>query len=92
MSVAAERIERLTALAREAATIEAVDVSRRYVRLARRIAERHRLTLPSSLARNHCTNCDVYLLPGVTVRIRVHRGRLIYTCLECKHIHRYPYE
>ncbi|PSQ41808.1 ribonuclease P, partial [Halobacteriales archaeon SW_5_68_122] len=42
MNVATERIERLHELAREAAREGDADLARRYVRRARRVAERNR--------------------------------------------------
>lgn len=87
--IAAERIERLADLA--AATDEGeFDRSREYVRLARRLAERHRLSLPRSFARSTCDACDVYQRPGVNVRVRVQRGRVIRRC-DCGATARYPY-
>lgn len=89
--IAEERIERLAVLAREAAATREHDRAREYVRLARRIAERHRLSLPREFAHAICDRCDAYLRPGVNARIRVQRGRVIRTC-DCGEISRYPYE
>jgi len=55
MDVAAERIERLHDLARAAAADGDADRARYYVRLARRVAERNRLTLPSHFAGSRVT-------------------------------------
>ena len=88
--IAAERIERLADLAREAAAAGDHDRARAYVRLARRVAERHRLSLPREFARATCDRCDAYMRPGVNARVRVRRGRVIRTC-DCGEISRYPY-
>ena len=88
--IAEERIERLAALAEEAAAARKFDRSREYVRLARRLAERHRLSLPRAFARAACDACDVYQRPGVNVRVRVQRGRVIRRC-DCGATARYPY-
>lgn len=88
--IAAERIERLAALAEAAVADGEFDRSREYVRLARRLAERHRLSLPRSFARAACGRCDVYQRPGVNVRVRAQRGRVIRQC-DCGATARYPY-
>lgn len=89
-AIAAERIERLADLASEATAAGEFDRAREYVRLARRIAERHRLSLPRSFARSICDACDAYMRPGVNARVRVQRGRVVRTC-DCGEISRYPY-
>ena len=90
MTVAEERIERLHALAREAAAEGRFDRSREYVRLARRVAERHRLRLPREFRRFTCDECDVYLRPGVNARVRLGPGRVVVRC-DCGATKRYPY-
>lgn len=91
MDVAAERIERLHALAR-AATAECEDErARYYVRLARRVAERNRLTLPREFRRFTCDRCDAYLRPGKNARVRLQSGHVVITC-DCGTQARYPYE
>ena len=88
--IAAERIDRLAGLAEAATTAGEFDRSREYVRLARRLAERHRLSLPRKFARSACDDCDVFQRPGVNVRIRLQRGRVIRRC-DCGATARYPY-
>jgi len=88
--IAAERIDRLAELAEAATVAGEFDRSREYVRLARRLAERHRLSLPRGFARAACDACDVYQRPGVNVRVRVQRGRVIRRC-DCGATARYPY-
>ncbi|WP_435115151.1 ribonuclease P [Halolamina sp. C58] len=88
--IAEERIERLAALAEEAVAAGKFDRSREYVRLARRLAERNRLSLPRRFARSTCDDCDVFQRPGVNVRVRVRRGRVVRRC-DCGAIARYPY-
>lgn len=88
--IAAERIERLAGLAEEAVVAGKPDRSREYVRLARRLAERHRLSLPKRFARAACDSCDVFQRPGRNVRVRVQRGRVIRRC-DCGATARHPY-
>ncbi len=91
MTVAAERIERLTDLARAAAMAGEEDRARRYVRLARRIAERNRLSLPKRFKRFTCDACDRYQVPGRNARYRTQDGHVVVTCA-CGSQARYPYE
>jgi ribonuclease P protein subunit RPR2 len=90
VSIAAERIDRLHALAREAARAGEEERAREYVRLARRIAERNRLSLPRAFTRFTCDRCDRYLIPGRTARTRLQDGHVVITC-ECGAQDRYPY-
>ncbi|WP_440991341.1 ribonuclease P protein component 4 [Haloarchaeobius baliensis] len=91
MSVAAERIERLDRLAREATRAGDAERGRYYVRLARRIAERNRLSLPRRFKRFTCDACDAYLVPGANARVRLQDGHVVVTC-DCGAQARYPYE
>jgi len=90
MTIAAERVERLTALAREATLADDEERARRYVRRARRVAERHRLRQPRSLTRHTCKACDRYLVVGRNARQRLQDGHVVVTCV-CGHQRRYPY-
>lgn len=90
MSLAAERIERLHDLARAAAG-EDDERARYYVRLARRVAERNRLSLPRKFRRFTCDTCDAYLRPGSNARVRLQDGHVVITC-DCGAQARYPYE
>lgn len=90
MTIADERIDRLHALAREAAAAGREERAREYVRLARRIAERNRRSLPRQFRRFTCDRCDGYLRPGDTARVRLHDGHVVITC-DCGHLERYPY-
>lgn len=89
--VARARIERLAELARAAARADETARARRYVRLARRLAERHRLGLPRAFDRATCDACDGYLLPGRNARVRTRDGHVVVTCA-CGAQRRYPYD
>ena len=90
MSIAAERIDRLHALAREAARDGDDDRAREYVRLARRLAERNRLRLPREFRRFTCDACDAFLVPGRNARVRTRDGHVVVTC-DCGAQSRHPY-
>jgi ribonuclease P protein subunit RPR2 len=92
MGIPAERIDRLHDLAREATADGNLDRAREYVRLARRIAERHRTGVPRRFRRFTCDECDVYLRPDVTARVRLQSGHVSVRCLSCGATKRYPYE
>ncbi len=91
MTVAEERIERLTELAHEAAAECHEERARRYVRRARRIAERNRLRLPREFERFACDACDAFLRPSKNARVRLQDGHVVVTC-DCGHRARYPYD
>ena len=91
MSIATERIDRLHELAREAAAAGDDERARRYVRRARRIAERNRLRLPRQFVRYTCDRCDAYLRPGANARVRLQDGHVVVTC-DCGEQERYPYD
>jgi ribonuclease P protein subunit RPR2 len=90
VSVAEERIGRLHELARAAASDGDDGLARRYVRRARRIAERNRVSLPRGFRRFTCDRCDAYLVPGRNARARTRSGHLVVTC-DCGEHARYPY-
>ena len=90
MTVAEERIERLWDLAEASATDCHAERARRYVRRARRVAERHRLSLPREFRRFTCDRCDAYLVPGKNARVRTQDGHVVVTC-DCGEQARYPY-
>ncbi|MFC6955021.1 ribonuclease P protein component 4 [Halorubellus litoreus] len=91
MNVAAERIERLHVLAREATVVGEAERAREYVRLARRLAERQRLSLPRDFRRFTCDDCDAFLRPGRNARVRTRSGHVVVTC-DCGSQARYPYD
>jgi ribonuclease P protein subunit RPR2 len=90
MTIAEERIERLASLARDAAADCYDDRARTYVRRARRIAERNRVSLPWEFERFSCDACDAYLRPGKNARVRTRDGHVVVTC-DCGNQSRYPY-
>lgn len=89
--IARERIQRLHELARKAAADRNDERAREYVRRARRVAERNRLSLPRRFKRFTCDACDAYLQPGVTARVRTQSGHVVITC-DCGTQARYPYD
>lgn len=89
--LATERIEVLADRARQAAREGREERAREYVRRARRIAQRHRRSLPPRFERFTCEDCDRYLIPGRSARVRTRDGHLVITC-DCGAQARYLYE
>jgi ribonuclease P protein subunit RPR2 len=89
--IARERIEILFDRAREFFP-EDPAASDRCVDLARRIAMRQRVRIPRELRRRFCRHCSAYLVPGSTLLVRIHRGRVVTTCLRCGALRRYLVE
>lgn len=86
--IAKDRIDRLFELAEKEAFSGNTRRSKRYVSLALRMGERHKVR--SSHKRTYCGSCYSYFIPPRNVRVRTGRGRVSMTCLECGSIQRYP--
>jgi len=84
-------LERVYGLFDEAKKVFSEDreLSRKYVKLARKIAMKVNLRMPRDIKLKFCRNCDSYLVPGKNLRVRVDKNKIIYYCLECKHFRRY---
>jgi len=87
--IANERIKRLFELAEEEFQRKPEN-SRRYVRLARKIAMRYNVKISSELKRRYCSKCSAYLKYGVNARVRVAKKMRIAKCLECGNTERIP--
>lgn len=87
--IARRRCERLLELAAEAHSKEP-ELAERYVKLARKVAQRHRLSLGS---RRFCRKCSTIWIPGRTVKVRLARAgkTAFYICANCKSVRRFPY-
>ena len=64
--------------------------SHRYSEMAYKLKLKYNIKLSSELKRRLCKKCRKFMVPGKTCRIRIHNSRLIYTCLECNSIRRFP--
>jgi len=89
LKIANARINFLFQQARESFK-EDSKLSDKYVRIARRIAMKYKIKLDSQLKKRFCKHCHRYLVPGVNCRVRIHKHRLIYYCLGCRHYMRHP--
>jgi ribonuclease P protein subunit RPR2 len=65
-----------------------VDLANRYVGLAMRLARRYQQPLGVHKL-SMCRACATYRSPA-TARTRIHRNRVVITCLQCGEIRRRP--
>jgi ribonuclease P protein subunit RPR2 len=89
--IALERMTTLFELAEWEALHRRPGRARRYVELARRIGMRYNVRVPRRFKRSFCKKCFAFLLPSVSARIRVNRGRVVVTCTACGAVQRHPY-
>lgn len=90
--IAKERIEKLFRLASECHSRDPV-LADRYVELARKIGMKCQVRIPKRFKMCFCKECNSFLVPGVSSRIRNRhdgKGKVIITCLKCGMIKRYP--
>jgi len=90
--IALQRIQTLFHLAREKIR-EEPELAQRYVAIARRIAMRTKLRLPTEYRRMVCRHCKSFIYPGVNCRVRVQQRRephMVITCQVCGKITRIP--
>jgi len=88
--IALERIKTLFQEAEKAGKKD-LKLANRYVHLARKISMKVKARIPSNLKRRFCKHCYSYLIPGVNVRVRTQRGKVVYYCLNCRKYMRFPY-
>ena len=62
----------------------------RCIELALAISMKERVRVPSPYSRFFCRSCHCYFIPSVTVQVRIHGGYVMYRCLECGAVRRYP--
>ena len=66
-------------------------IADRHMRLARRLAMKHRIRFTAAQKRQFCKGCWSFLWPGVTSRVRVRDRKTTVLCLICKRRQRIPY-
>ncbi|UCF13798.1 MAG: hypothetical protein JSW06_05970 [Thermoplasmatales archaeon] len=89
-SIAKNRIQHLFRLAERYALCDRLELSDRYVFLARKISMRYLVTIPTKFKRRVCKHCYCYLMPGINCRVRIHRGKIVTYCYNCKKYMRIP--
>ncbi|MBL7054613.1 ribonuclease P [Candidatus Woesearchaeota archaeon] len=88
--IARERIEVLFKQAKDTFKEDA-KLSDRYVHLARKIAMKYKVRIKPELKRRFCKHCYRYLMPGITSRVRMQKGKVVYFCFSCKKFMRFPH-
>ena len=84
-------LERIKVLFEEAGKTDDLDLANEYVKKARKLAMRYNVKIPSELKRKFCKHCNSYLKPGVNLRVRTNKGKVVYYCMNCKKYMRFPY-
>ena len=89
--IASKRIEILFSLAKESYDTDP-GLSRKYVKLIRRIGRHYRIRLGRKFKDNVCGKCDTVFIPGKSCTIRLVSGkrRKAIKCLNCgseTHVH-----
>ena len=90
--IALQRIRTLFELAKENIR-EEPELAQRYATIARKIAMRTRVRLPTQYRRLICRHCKSFIYPGVNCRVRVQKRRephIATTCLLCGKTTRMP--
>lgn len=87
--IAGERVDILFKLAQDN-FMKNKERAQVYARLAWRIALRYNISLPGKWKLNFCRGCKSFLMPSFNSRVRLSRGRLVITCLECGRRRRIP--
>lgn len=90
VSIAKERIKILFSLAEGEAGQRNFKRADRYVSLARKIGMRYNVRLPREFRLRICKQCDSYLMPSLTCRVRLQNRRISTTCLKCGRVMRRP--
>ena len=62
-----------------------------YIELARKVAMKARVRIPSDLKKKFCKHCYRFLRPGVNCRVRTKGSKVIYYCFNCKKYMRFPF-
>ena len=88
--IAGRRINKLFELAQENALNGEIQLSDRYVEIARKISMKNLTPIPREYKRRFCKKCYHYLLPTKTCRVRVSRRKIIVFCNNCRNYNRIP--
>lgn len=88
--IAKKRIEILFEEAKKI-SIKSPELSKRYLSLANKIAQKVNLTLTKDQKRKFCKHCYSYFVPQKNVRVRLKNKKVVYYCLSCKKFTKFPY-
>ena len=89
--IASERVKNLIQLATRTVK-EDEKLANRYIKLARKIAMKYKVKIPSELKKRFCKHCHSALMPGENSRIRLTKGKVVYYCMKCRKFMRFRYK
>jgi ribonuclease P protein subunit RPR2 len=83
-------LERILVLTRQALlnARKNPDLAQRQASLAKKIGTKYRIRLPYEVRMNFCKKCKMFIVPGLTSRVRIGRSSLKsirITCSYCNH-------
>jgi len=88
--IAKKRIQKLFLLSQENALEGKLNLADRYVEIARKISMRYQIKIPSEYKHLFCKKCYSFLLPGITCRKRIKKGKIVIFCKKCNNYTRVP--
>lgn len=88
--IAKKRIEKLFSMATKNALKGSLNYADRYVDIARKISMRYQIRIPDEFKHLFCKNCYSYMLPNITCRRRIKRGKIVIFCKKCNEYTRIP--
>jgi ribonuclease P protein subunit RPR2 len=88
--IALKRIKKLFLMAEKKALEGNITIANRYVAIARKLSMKYLTPIPKEFKHRFCKHCYFYLLPYINSRFRVHRGKLVIYCNNCKKYTRIP--
>ena len=91
VSIVKKRFDVLFTLAESEALKHNMELSNRYVELARKIGMRYNVPMPKKYKRRFCKHCYSYLLPGMNARVRTGKSKVIIYCKNCGKYMRFPF-
>jgi ribonuclease P protein subunit RPR2 len=90
IKIAYERLEILFKMAEEEFSLHPLR-SHRYVEMARNIAQKYNLKMPSYWRGRYCKGCKRFLKPGLNSKVRLNQQAVTVKCLECGEVSTMPY-
>lgn len=88
--IAYERLEILFKMAEDEFSLHP-QRSHRYVEMARNIAQKYNLKMPSYWRSRYCKGCERFLKPGLNSKVRLNQQAVTIECLECGEVSIMPY-
>lgn len=80
--------EKIALLMKRAESRTDLKKAKKDVRKARALAMKYRISM-NRYRKKICKDCKAFLVPGRNCRIRIHKTRVIYKCLECNNFMRF---